>query len=827
MANPPPASRQGKKSKNFNLLHSIIVMLMTFMSLSTDAFGAMPPSELSQNMRNMLAENLPQELIEPLNTYLNEINAPIIPTGLKRQQSSNTANTDQLAQQLAEEMAAAIVREQGFATAEATSAGDKNLPSTQQSATSVPTTTATKVPTQTPISTPIAYIPPPTTNKAPQCSSIAYSNNQTTAYWPIALSTYCRDLEGDGWSIKSVGTGANGTASFSGQTLYYYPNDGFVGVDTITFTTVDGLGHSSSHSAKITINNSAPIASNTSRSVYQNSSGSNIILNISDPGNDPLTIINIDTITTGMTGAAIIAANGQSIVYSPVSGGTPSGSPVPTGQGFTGLESLIYTIEDSHGATATATLYIYTAVPYWCGTTTGDANTGCIVSNIQFNGSQQTTFVVKPNTLFTFRVDAQLWNTNLLYRRQAILSFLYSPSCVYDNYPGTYPGIVNTTLFSFTSPAVSGTYYIFESTYDLDTSFPCSDALLNYGDSGYAIATVIVNSPPTCSGFNHSAPQGASQQTVNIQAQCSDLDGNPFVITNATNAQGATGGTLTYDNNNIYYTPDAAFLGTDEITFTIDDGISPAYSQTFDMLVYRHPIAAIDSFTVTEGISTILDVKANDVDAAGHVITITSVSGSSAATLNGSGQIEYVNSVLGADSFTYTISDGTYTDTATVLVIVTPKPIIMYNAGTHDGNLGGRSGANALCAASMPAGGYTNSLAFITVSSSDRIADIVVPTNLPIESISGYQIASNWSDLLDGSIDRTLSSAGILPSSSAWWSGSTSSDGTGTTDTCNNWTATGAWASAGSSLFTDQNWIFGGYNLCNNTSFYLLCIAYP
>ena len=575
---------------------SLFLMLFTTLSIATNGFGALPDSELSKNFRQTLSEILPTELLFPINDYLQEMAVATLPVLVDVVDEAPAQDPNTLAEELAEEMAAAIVREQGQDPGNNGTAPEESpIPLTAS-----PTPAVTPSPTTTPIApTPtseIVYIPPtptdkPTSNTAPTCTNLNYTNTQSTTPQPVDLNTYCSDPDGDIWSISSASAGSNGPISFSGTTLNYTPNNGFVGADNVTFTVKDTNNNSRSYTLNITINNGAPIANDTSLNVLQNSSGNNLSLSISDPGNDALTVTTIDTISTGMTGTAVIAPGGQSITYTPISGGIPAGGPPPTGQGFTGTESLIYTIEDSHGATATATLYIETKVPFWCAETTGDANSGCLTSNILLNGALQTSLVVQPGNTFTFQFDYKIWTSDPSNIVQVFPIFDNTPAstCALSAVVGNYPGYSNTSsVFTFTAPASSGYYNL---TVGKDYHLSCADALTNYTSlSRTTVGTVRVNSSPTCSGFNHSTQEDAPQQTVNIQALCSDADGDPFTITSATNSLGATAGIISHDNNNIYYTPAVGFTGTDVITFTIDDSISPAYTQNFNMIIHPKPV---------------------------------------------------------------------------------------------------------------------------------------------------------------------------------------------------------------------------------------------
>ncbi len=72
---------------------------------------------------------------------------------------------------------------------------------------------------------------------------------------------------------------------------------------------------------------------------------------------------------------------------------------------------------------------------------------------------------------------------------------------------------------------------------------------------------------------------------------------------------------------------------------------------------------------------------------------------------------------------------------------------------------------------------YSNIHALISISATDEIRDMPSLYSLPedraLVSSTGNQVADNWADLLDGTIDSSLQTAGVLTSSSYWWSAST------------------------------------------------------
>lgn len=132
---------------------------------------------------------------------------------------------------------------------------------------------------------------------------------------------------------------------------------------------------------------------------------------------------------------------------------------------------------------------------------------------------------------------------------------------------------------------------------------------------------------------------------------------------------GVITGTLSY----------AAF-GTHTVTVTASDG-SLSDSETFTWNVSdtnRPPLAVADFVTAVQGQSTIISVLANDSDPDGAAtLSVVSVTQPANGTvvLNTNGTVTYSVSApfLGLTTFTYTVSDGTDSATATVTVDVNPS----------------------------------------------------------------------------------------------------------------------------------------------------------
>jgi len=123
------------------------------------------------------------------------------------------------------------------------------------------------------------------------------------------------------------------------------------------------------------------------------------------------------------------------------------------------------------------------------------------------------------------------------------------------------------------------------------------------------------------------------------------------------------------------------------------------------------------------------------------------------------------------------------------LPISAKADILMYSVGPHNGNLGGRAGADALCA-SQPPSGYAQTHAFLSVNNTDEIrnmpANYKIPSDEPIVGTTGDLIANNWNELLTGSLGTSLSTAVTGMIGTGWWSGSTAA-GALNSENCSGW----------------------------------------
>lgn len=181
------------------------------------------------------------------------------------------------------------------------------------------------------------------TNRPPVANPDAvnlFENQASVTFNPRLNDT---DPDGNAISLYSTGGGTLGSAAISGggTTITYTSTNRRGSGDSFVYVIRDTAGAEAYGAVSITFANLAPVAVNDTVTTARNTPKQfDPRLNDSDPGNDPLTII---ATSTPMRGTVTITGGGTGLVYT------------PTANQF-GADSFTYTIADSDGASATATV---------------------------------------------------------------------------------------------------------------------------------------------------------------------------------------------------------------------------------------------------------------------------------------------------------------------------------------------------------------------------------------------------------------------------------------------------------------------------------------
>ena len=371
--------------------------------------------------------------------------------------------------------------------------------------------------------------------------------------------------------------------------------------------------------------NDPPTAVNDSATVDEDGSVAiTVLANDTDPEGDALTVT---TFTQGTDGG--VTNSNNVLTYTPDAN-------------FNGSDSFTYTISDGNGNTATATVNV---------------TINAVNDNPVANNDSATTDEAVAVTVNVVNNDTDIDGDSL------------SVSAVTQGTNGSVANNNNGTV-----------------TYTPDTGFFGTDSFTYTVSDGVATSTATVsvtvsevNDPPTAVNDSATVDEDGSV-AITVLANDSDPDGDTLTVTTFT--QGTNGG-VTNSSNVLTYTPDANFNGSDSFTYTISDGNGNTATATVNVTINAvndNPVANDDSATTDQDTAVTINVVNNDTDIDGDSLSVSSVGSASNGSVanNNDGTVTYtpVSGFSGSDSFTYTVSDGTATDTATVNLTV--------NAGNTD-----------------------------------------------------------------------------------------------------------------------------------------------
>ena len=167
---------------------------------------------------------------------------------------------------------------------------------------------------------------------------------------------------------------------------------------------------------------------------------------------------------------------------------------------------------------------------------------------------------------------------------------------------------------------------------------------------------------------------------VNDNDPNGDIDSGTLQVVDTSGL--AAGSTAVVNAGQIVYTPAAGFTGSESFTYRVSDlagNPSNTANVTVTVVVAGNtaPVATDDLLTTAEDTAGTVDVVANDTDADSDPLSVVSNTDPLRGTVvdNGDGTFTYTPgaNLNGADSFSYTISDGQGgSATATVNITVTP-----------------------------------------------------------------------------------------------------------------------------------------------------------
>ena len=476
------------------------------------------------------------------------------------------------------------------------------------------------------------------------------ANNDVVTLLPASTGTIDvlandTDPDGDALQIATVNSPSNGTVVISNNQAIYSPAAGFSGNDSFSYAIVDGNGGSDSATVNVTVGgNQPPVANNDAVSTIAGGTTTiAALLNDSDP--DPNTNLSITGVSTPTNGGSVIISN-NGTPTNPIDDRIVYISPNAT---FTGTDSFTYSISDQAGGFDSATVSV-----------TVNGNQPPVANNDAFTVAVPSTSTLDvlendsdPNVGDSLRIIGAANNSSL-----GSVTFT-SDRVIYTPNAGLNTNFFGSDSFTYTIADVVGVTATATGVVTLGGIQP-PDAIRDTAGTSTGIAT-----------------------TIDVLANDTDPSGNRLVISSF--GSGANG-TVSRVNDQLVYSPNATFIGTDSFTYTVtgsntlSDGSPLTDSAVVTVIVSANlpPVANPDIVTIQLGTTSTINVLDNDFDPNGGALSVVSAGGnnSSLGTVSvTNGQVLYrPNSGLNdpfvaTDSFIYSIQDvAGAVDTAVVTV---------------------------------------------------------------------------------------------------------------------------------------------------------------
>ncbi|NWF71076.1 MAG: tandem-95 repeat protein, partial [Chloroflexi bacterium] len=448
------------------------------------------------------------------------------------------------------------------------------------------------------------------------------------------------DPDNDPLTAELVLGPVNGTLMLNPDGSFTYtPNANFNGSDTFTYRASDGNLYSNDPLVTITITaaNDSPTADNDSYTVAEDMllsvTAPGVLGNDSDLDGDTLTAVLVSTTSNG---TLALNADG-SFTYTP-------------NTNYCGGDSFSYKandgMADSNVATVTITVDCVNDAPVAVNDSYSTAeDTPLNGTTVLVNDSDADT---PYGDTFTAVLVSTTTNGTLAFNSDG--TFTYTPNA---NFNGSD---------SFTYRAYDGEAYS-----DIATVTITVNAV---NDAPMAVADCT----PGYTTDEDIALNGSS-----VLANDSDPDGDTLT---AVLVSTTSNGTLAFNSDGTFsYTPNLNFNGSDSFSYNANDGTvdSNVVSVCINVTpVNDAPVAQPDSYSTA--INTVKTVSApgvlandSDIDSSFSVSAYDAVSANGGTiSMNPNGSFSYTPPLnfVGFDTFTYTISDGSLTSTATVTINV-------------------------------------------------------------------------------------------------------------------------------------------------------------
>lgn len=432
---------------------------------------------------------------------------------------------------------------------------------------------------------------------------------------------------------------AAGSAVVDGDgAIVFTPAAGFLGDVVFDYTVSDGTD-SATASVTITVDNALPVAVDDDGLTTATNTALDIdvLANDTDANGDPA---GGDLVAEGLStpefGTAVLNGDGT-VSYTP-------------DDGFTGVDTFTYRVRDADGdaseGSGTVTVTVANALPVAAADTTATPANVALSIAVLANDTDLNDSALYDDPLavdsVTDPVDAEGAVVGAVVAEEdGTLTYVPPAGFVGDV---TFTYLVTDSFGGLSQPATV--------TVNVAANDPLAADDTAVTDSGTAVTVDVLD--------NDTSPSGG-------ELSVTETGGLAPGLGTLTIAEGGAG---------VTFTPAAGTVGEVTFTYTVSDGLGgSATGQVTVTVGNAAPTAADDEVATGSGTPVTVDVRLNDADLNGDVLTVT-ISGqpaSGSAAVNADGTITYTPaaSFAGSASFDYTISDGRGGSArATVTVVV-------------------------------------------------------------------------------------------------------------------------------------------------------------
>ncbi|BBP45617.1 hypothetical protein THMIRHAS_09900 [Thiosulfatimonas sediminis] len=516
---------------------------------------------------------------------------------------------------------------------------------------------------------------------------------------PVVIDVLANDTDIDGpvSPVASVTNGANGTVAINADgTVTYTPNADFNGSDQFTYTNEEG--NSATVSVTVNpINDATAINPDTAVTNEDTPVVIDVLANDTDIDGP---VSPVASVTNGANGTVAINADGT-LTYTP-------------NADFNGSDQFTYTNEEGNSATVSVTVNpINDATAINPDTAVTNEDTPVVIDvlandtdidgpvspvasvtngangtvainadgtvtytpNADFNGSDQFTYTNEEGNSATVSVTVNPINDATAINPDTVVTNEDTPVVIDvlandTDIDGPVSPVASVTNGANGTVAINADGTV---TYTPNADFNGSDQFTYTNEEGNsATVSVTVNPINDATAINPdtAVTNEDTSVVIDVLANDTDIDGPVSPVASVTN--GANGTVAINADGTVTYTPNADFNGSDQFTYTNEEGNSATVSVTVNPINDATAINP-DTAVTNEDTPVVIDVLANDTDIDGPVSPVASVTNGANGTvaINADGTVTYTPNVdfNGSDQFTYTNEEG---NSATVSVTVNP-----------------------------------------------------------------------------------------------------------------------------------------------------------